>query len=193
MPHPEARSRRPVLVAAAAASLVCALGAGVANVDPFHLTSSGELTAMGIAGFFAFLAVTFVLAPWPTPARIGAAVGAGVVGLVLVVSMAWLMAVFTDRTSVVRSTKADDGHELVVLWRYSSVDRIPEIQLRRGTGWFRQESVVYTGSLEGALPTKVRFSGESRIAFTVGDCTFASGYAPRTLKVDHVHAYRPGC
>lgn len=57
MPHPEASSRRPVFVAAAAAGPVCALGAGVAIADPFHLTYGGELTAMGIAGFFLFLAV----------------------------------------------------------------------------------------------------------------------------------------
>ncbi|MQA82504.1 MAG: hypothetical protein GEV10_29265 [Streptosporangiales bacterium] len=180
-------------MATAAAALVCALGGGVAIVDPFHLTYSGELTAMGVAGFFLFLAVTFVLAPWPMAARIGAAVGAGVLGLALVVPMAWLMAVFTDRMSVVRSTKADDGHELVVLWRYYSIDRIPEIRLRKGTGPFRQESVVYSGPEEGALPTTVRFSGESRVTFTVGDCTFASWYDPWTLKVDHVHGYRPGC
>lgn len=193
MPDPEARSRRPVLVAAAIAGLVCALGAGVAIVDPFHLTYGGELTAIGIAGFFAFLAVTFALAPWPTPARIGAAAGAAALGLALVVPMAWLMAVFTDRTTVVRSTTANDGHELVVLWRYYSVDRMPEIRLRNGTGPFRQESVVYSGPNEGALPTKVRFSGERRITFSVGDCTFASGYDPWTLEVDHVHGYRPGC
>lgn len=193
MPHPQARSRRPVFAAAVVAALVCALGAGVAIVDPFHLRYDGELTAVGVAGFFLFLAVTFALAPFPTGARIGAAVGAGVLGLALFVSHTFVMTVFTDRTSVIRSTRADNGHELVVLWQYYSVDRIPEIRLRRGTGPFSQESVVYTGPIGSALPTNVRFSAANRVTYTVGDCTFGSGYDPWTLKVDHVHVHRPGC
>lgn len=174
-------------------SLACALGAVSAFVNPLHRRYSGELAAGGVAGLV--LAATFALAPWPKAARIGAAVGVSLLGLVLVVQLAVLTAAFTDRMSVVRSTEADSGHEFVVRWRYYSVDRVPEIWLRKGTGPFSQESEVYSGPLTGGgdLPTKVRVAGENRIMFTVGDCKFASRYDPWTLTVDPVHAHRPGC
>ncbi|MFC7624270.1 hypothetical protein [Microlunatus sp. GCM10028923] len=183
-----AGSRRPAFVIAAAIGLAGAGVAGVALAGPFHLTHSLELAAVGLAAFFVALAVIFALARWPVAARIGTAVAAGVLGLVLVGAMLAVGAIFTDRLEDVRSTKASTGHELVVVWRHWSVDRRPEIWLRNGSGPLRQESLVYSGPLEGPLPTDVQFSGRNRIAYSIGDRdTVTTTYDLWTLRVDRVH------
>ncbi len=176
------------MVASAIAGWALALGTGFAIVNPLHLAHGAELTAAGITGFFLCLTLIVAQAPSRAATRIGAAIGTGVLGSILVLSPLFLKAVATDSVRVVGSTKASTGHELVVQWNIW-IDATPVILLRRGTGPFRQESLVYRGPMHGDLPTNVRFVGEDRIAFSTDRGTFSSGFDPWTLQVDPVHRW----
>lgn len=175
-----------------ALTVVAALLAGLAVLDPFHLRHAPWF----VAGTVLLTIVLATAVPAVAVKLYLARVLVLVLGGILAVgwaAVAWLAIDLTDEGSPVAEVTSG-GQRLVVLEGAPfTVDPVFRVVLRAGTGPFEQQSDVWVGYAEGPAPDAVAFRGVDEVEVRTGTCVFVSRVERVTLVVDPVHRAVGGC
>jgi hypothetical protein len=175
-----------------ALTVVAALLAGLAVLDPFHLRH---------AAWFVFgtvlLTVLLATAALAVAVRVFAL---RVLVLVLggIAAVAWTAIALLAMDLVDEGTPvaevASGGQRLVVLEGAAfAIDPVYRVVLRAGEGPFEQQSDVWFGYEDGPAPDAVAFRGVDEVEVRTGTCVLVSRVEPVTLAVDPVHRAAAGC
>ncbi len=175
-----------------ALTIVAALLAGVAVVDPFHLRQASWFVAGSVLLVIVLATLALTVAVKLYAVRVLVLVLGGIAALGWA-AIAWLAMGLEDEGAVV-SEVASGGQRLVVLEGAAfAIDPVHRVVLRAGEGPFEQESAVWVGYPDGPEPSAVAFRGADEVEVRVGTCVFVSRVEPVTLSVDPVHQGAPGC
>ena len=174
---------RRVLVLAAW-TVLAALLAGLAVVDPFNLRHAQWFTAGAVLLVIILAAATLTVAVKVYLARALVLVLGGILALGWAV-IAWLV-IGLDESGEPVSQVASGAQRLVVLTGSASFspDPLTWVVLRAGDGPFEQESLVWQGEPEGAGPDEVAFHGENEVQVRVATCVLTFQVEPMTLEIE---------
>jgi hypothetical protein len=183
---------RRVLVLGAL-TVVAALLAGLAVLDPFHLRHAQWFTAGAVLLTIVLATVTITVAVKLYLARVLVLVLGGILALGWA-AIAWLSIGLGDEGRPV-SEVVSGGQRLVVLDGVAgfSPDPVSWVVLRAGDGPFEQESLVWEGLPEGGGPDEVAFRGVDELEIRSGTCVLVSRVEAVTLSVDPVHRASAAC
>jgi hypothetical protein len=174
-------------------TVIAALLAGLAVLDPFHLRRADWLTAVAVLLTIVLATVTLTVAVKLYLARVLVLVLGGILALSWA-AIAWLSIGLNDEGRPV-SEVVSGGQRLVVLDGIAgySPDPVTWVVLRAGGGPFEQESLVWQGEPEGGGPEAVAFRGVDELEIRIGTCVLVSRVEPVTLSVDPVHRASAAC
>lgn len=183
---------RRVLVLGAL-TIIAALLAGLALLDPFHLRYAPWFTAGTVLLTIVLATVTLTVAVKLYLARVLVLVLGGILALGWAF-IAWFSISLDDEGRPV-SEVVSGGQRLVVLDGPAdlSPDPVFWVVLRAGSGPFEQESLVWQGEPEGSGPEEVAFRGVDELEIRSGTCVLVSRVEPLTLDVDPVHRASAAC
>lgn len=172
-----------------ALTVLAALLAGLAVLDPFHLRHAPWFVAGTVLLLIVLATATLAVAVRPLRVPVGALGGVVAAGWVVLA----LLGIDLREEGRPVSEVVSGGQRLVVLDRPILIDPAFAVVLRAGAGPFEQESPVWDGAAEGSAPDAVAFRGADEVEVRVGSCVLVSRVEPVTLAVDPAHREADGC
>ncbi|MCX6464032.1 MAG: hypothetical protein NTW05_10635 [Pseudonocardiales bacterium] len=175
-----------------ALTVLAALAAGLAVLDPFHLRHAAWFVAGTVLATVVLATLALAVAVKLYLVRVLVLVLGGILAVAWA-AVSWLAMGLTDDARPV-SEVASGAQRLVVLEGAPfAIDPVYRVVLRAGDGPFEQQSDVWIGYADGPVPDAVAFRGTDEVEIAVGTCLLVSRVEPVTLAVDPVHRAAPGC
>jgi hypothetical protein len=176
-----------------ALTIIAALLAGLALLDPFHLRHASWFTAGAVLLTIVLATATLTVAVQLYVARLLVLVLGGILALGRAL-IAWFSIGLDDEGRPVTEV-VSGGQRLVVLDGLAgfSPDPVTWVVLRAGDGPFEQETLVWQGLPERGGPDAATFRGVDELEIRTGTCVLVSRVEPLTLSVDPVHRASDAC
>lgn len=173
-----------------ALTVIVAILAGLAVLDPFHLRYAPRFVAGTVLLTLVLATVTLAVAVKVYLLRVLVLVLGGILALGWA-AVAWLVIDLDDPRTAVSEVASGDQRLAVLEGEAFAIDPVYSVVLRAGDGPFAQESLVWRG--DGAGPGEVAFRGVDEVEIRTGTCVLVSRVEPVTLDVDPVHRGTDGC
>ncbi len=173
-------------------TVIAAILAGLAVLDPFHLRYAPRFVAGTVLLTVVLATVTLAVAVKVYLLRVLVLVLGGILALGWA-AVAWLVIDLDDPRIVVSEVASGDQRLAVLEGGAFAIDPVYSVVLRAGDGPFAQESLVWQGFEDGAGPGEVAFRGVDEVEIRTGTCVLVSQVEPVTLDVDPVHRGTDRC
>lgn len=174
-----------------ALTVIAAILAGLAVLDPFHLRYAPRFVAGTVLLTLVLATITLAVAVKVYPLRVLVLVLGGIAALGWAV-VAWLVIDLDDPRTVVSEVRSGDQRLTVLEGGAFALGPVHSVVLRAGDGPFAQESPVWLGAEDGSEP-EVAFRGADEVEIRTGTCVLVSRVEAGTLEVDPVHRGTDGC